>query len=166
MKSLDLGCGSSIKNPYSVDELYGIDIIDYGKDNIKKADLVIEPIPFPDNYFDYVTAYDFIEHIPRILYYNGERISPFINLMNEVYRVLKPSGVFKAHTPAIPHQETFQDPTHVNFITEQTVQYFAGHYLNHGEAYGFKGKFVLMNQYWSPEIYFHLVWELMADKWD
>lgn len=163
-RSLDLGCGNRISNPYNADDLYGVDIMDLGIPNIKQADLAIEPIPFEDNYFNYVTAYDFIEHIPRILYYRDQRINPFINLMNEIYRVLVPGGIFRAHTPAIPHAEAFQDPTHVNFITTETVQYFAGYHKHHGEDYGFNGNFMLLKQYWSPEYNFHLVWELIADK--
>ena len=46
--------------------------------------------------------------------------------MNEVWRVLKPNGIFKDHTPDFPKQESLVDPTPVNFITEQTVNYFCG----------------------------------------
>jgi hypothetical protein len=62
--------------------------------------------------------------------------------MNEVWRVLKPNGIFKAHTPAFPKQESFVDPTHVNFITDQTVNYFCGgEYTNLSKSYGFDGMF-------------------------
>jgi hypothetical protein len=59
-RTLDLGCGLNIRNPYGFDEVYGLDI--------RTCDLAVEPIPFPDNYFDCISALDFIEHIPRILY--------------------------------------------------------------------------------------------------
>lgn len=163
-KTLDLGCGETIANPFSAEECYGVDIIVPRQDNIKQADLAIEPIPFEDSMFDYVTAYDFVEHIPRLLYYNGERLHPFINLMNEIHRVLKPGGVFRAHTPAIPHPQAFQDPTHVNFITEDTIQYFAGYYKDINEYYGYTGDFSIVNQYWSARVPFHLVWEIRAEK--
>ena len=67
-KTLDLGCGKNPKNPFNADELYGTDIVDLDNPNIKIADLCIEDIPFEDNLFDYVTGFDFLEHIPRLLY--------------------------------------------------------------------------------------------------
>jgi SAM-dependent methyltransferase len=163
-KTLDLGCGEKIANPYMADECFGIDIIVPTNKNIKQADLAVEPIPFGDNSFEYITAYDFVEHIPRLLYINGERLHPFINLMNEIHRVLKPGGIFRAHTPAIPYPQAFQDPTHVNFITEETVQYFAGYYKDVNRYYGYTGDFSMMSQHWDSRLAFHLVWELKAEK--
>jgi hypothetical protein len=90
-KSLDFGCSIKPKNPYHADEIYGVDIWEDLSRNIKKADLVVEPIPFEDDFFDFVTAYDLIEHIPRLIY-KPERRLPFIELMNEIYRVLKMGG--------------------------------------------------------------------------
>ena len=115
-KTLDLGCGKNPKNPFNADELYGTDIVDLDNPNIKIADLCIEDIPFEDNLFDYVTGFDFLEHIPRLLYLDGKRKQPFIDIMSETWRVLKPGGQALFATPAHPHQEMFQDPQHVNFI--------------------------------------------------
>lgn len=164
MKSLDLGCGSTPRNPYNAEELYGIDIVDFSTDNfkVKTADLNIEPIPYEDNYFDYVTAYDFLEHVPRIVYIDGKLRNPFIELMSEVWRVLKPGGIFKAHTPFYPHSQAFQDPTHVNIITTETVQYFAGDLIQIAWSYGFRGQFYVINHHIDSEHKFHLVWELAA----
>jgi hypothetical protein len=66
-KSLDLGSGISPKNPFNADVVYGIDIREEVPNSIYKADLVIEPIPFDNESLDYVTAHDFLEHIPRLL---------------------------------------------------------------------------------------------------
>ena len=49
-KSLDLGCGKSPKNPFNADEVFGIDIREDVDRKIYHADLVIEPIPFADNF--------------------------------------------------------------------------------------------------------------------
>ena len=92
MRTLDLGCGDSPRNPFEVEEVWGIDIRKIDKPNVKKADLVLDAIPFTGDYFDYVTAYDFLEHIPRLIYY-GIKQNPFIEVMNEIYRVLKVGGV-------------------------------------------------------------------------
>jgi hypothetical protein len=63
---------------------------------------------------------------------------------------VKPGGVFFAKTPAYPFSQVFQDPTHVNVITEETFPvYFcsgASHPL--ARAYGFKGAFELISQKW------------------
>ena len=160
-RTLDLGCGSIPKNPLNANEVYGVDIFDYENPNIKVSDVILDGLPFDSDFFNYVTAYDFLEHIPRLLYINGERRVPFIELMSEVYRVLKVGGIFKAHTPAVPYAQTFQDPTHVNFITEITVSYFVEEgMIELGNTYGFKGKFRLVNQRWDENVPFHLVWEL------
>ena len=124
-KHLDLGCGPHPRNPYVADEIYGVDISpspELPKDRFVRANLALEPIPFTSNSFDSVSAFDFIEHIPRQIHSLDNHTSrlPFIELMNEVWRVLKPNGVFYALTPAYPNPSAFQDPTHVNIITEST----------------------------------------------
>jgi SAM-dependent methyltransferase len=149
-KSLDLGCADRPKNPFNADELYGIDIHEDLPRNIKKADLVMEAIPFEDDMFEFVTAHDLIEHIPRVLYLPERRL-PFIELMNEVYRVLKMGGMFLSLTPAHPHAAAFIDPTHVNFITEGTFPIYFGDSGSNppwGALYGFKGAFTLRTEEW------------------
>lgn len=163
--SLDLGSGESPRNPYGADSLFGVDIVKTKNTSILQSDLVINPIPFPDSNFDFVTAYDFLEHIPRLMYYKRKRRQPFIELMNEVWRVLKPGGIFKAHTPAYPKSEAFVDPTHVNFISENTVNYFCGgEYTNLSKSYGFHGMFRKISVRWDEEWEYHLIWELEALK--
>jgi SAM-dependent methyltransferase len=159
-KSLDLGCGPIPRNPYGANHVFGIDLVGEETDFLKIADLVIQPIPFEDSSIDFVTAYDFLEHVPRLTYVNGIRIHPFIELMNEIHRVLKPGGVFLAHTPAYPKQEAFQDPTHVNIISENTIQYFAGHSIEVCRSYGFRGEFEIIKQEWAEDFTYWLIWEI------
>ena len=176
LKSLDLGCGPEPRNPFLAEELFGVDINNFENSNIKIADLAVEPIPFPDNSFDYISGFDFLEHIPRILYFGSERKQPFIDIMSEAWRVLKPDGQTFFATPAFPFPETFQDPQHVNFMTHETIQYFAGYYLNLGKSYGFKGRFEILfhdfahspvqiceGSVYAPMSY-HLIWWLRAKK--
>jgi len=151
--ALDLGCGTRPKNPFNAEAVYGIDVRDDLANNIVKADLVIEPIPFPDNFFDAVTAYDFIEHIPRLIY-NPTRRYPFVELMNEIWRVLKVGGKFLSHTPAFPQAAAFWDPTHVNYIAEQTFFAYFDDRNRWAAMYGFKGAFKLESQTWES---IHLV---------
>jgi SAM-dependent methyltransferase len=146
--SLDLGCGLTPRNIFDAKITYGIDVRDDLEKNIVKADLVLQPIPFINDFFDFVTAHDFIEHIPRIIY-NPDRKMPFVDLMSEIWRVLKPNGKFYSSTPAFPHAAAFWDPTHVNIITEQTFPLYFDNVNNWAKNYGFKGAFEIEKQFWS-----------------
>jgi SAM-dependent methyltransferase len=146
--SLDLGCGAVPRNPFNAKYFYGVDLSDHNLDFIKVADLTIENIPYQDNFFDYITAFDFIEHIPRIIY-NPNRKFPFITLMNEIYRCLKPNGYFLSHTPGYPYSPLFRDPTHVNFITEETFSIYFDDVNRHAKIYGFNGSFKVIKQGWN-----------------
>ena len=107
--------------------------------------MIFEPLPFNDSSFDSVSAYDFLEHVPRTATINNQGIFPFIHVMNEAYRVLKPGGVFYAITPGYPRNEAFVDPTHVNFITNKTHTYFTSPKYK-GRMYGFNGKFEVIRK--------------------
>jgi len=120
------------------------------------SNLSLEAIPYDDNMFSSVSAFDFIEHMPRVLAIeNGEKtIFPFIRLMNEIWRVLVPGGRFYAVTPAYPQPEACVDPTHVNIITDRTHSYFCGDEC-YGRAYGFIGCFEPLLVAWTrPEYTF------------
>lgn len=147
-RTLDIGCGVTPRNPFNAHETYGIDLREDAPSGIVKADVVIDPIPFQSSVFDFVTAFHFIEHVPRVIYAPTRR-NPFVELMNEIYRVLKLNGLFLSVTPAFPHPSVFQDPTHVNFITEETfTRYFDCQY-RWAKAYGFNGAFSVIKQEWK-----------------
>jgi len=155
-KTLDLGCGAVPKNPFNANEVFGIDLRNSPDERIRYADLSVDAIPHSDDTFEYVTAYDFIEHIPRVLYM-PQRRNPFIELMNEVWRVLKPNGTFLSVTPAYPHAAVFMDPTHVNVITEGTFPLYFGDQVADSPwaiIYGFKGAFHTVSEAWNGS---HLV---------
>jgi SAM-dependent methyltransferase len=147
-QTLDLGCGASPRNPFNADAIFGIDIREDPDRNIKYGDLNIEPIPYPDSSFDYLTAFDFLEHVPRVLYAPARRF-PFVELMNEIHRVLKPDGVLLSHTPAYPFAEAFQDPTHVNIVTENTFTKYFDRQHKWAGIYGFTGAFEVVKQGWN-----------------
>jgi len=65
--------------------------------------------------------------------------------MNEVWRTLKKDGIFFSHTPVYPLRTAFGDPTHVNFITEETFLYFDDQ-KNLASIYGFTGAFKVLEQ--------------------
>jgi SAM-dependent methyltransferase len=150
--SLDLGCGPQPQNPFAAAKACGVDIRDDVDQNVVKANLMAEPIPFGAREFEFCTAINFIEHLPRVIVDKGSEVRfPVVQLMNEIHRILKPSGFFLSVTPAYPSKEAFQDPTHVNIITEETFpSYFCAG--EHGEPwariYGFRGRFELVDQAW------------------
>ena len=145
-KTLDLGCGLKPRNPFNASEVYGVDIREGGERTLI-ADLVIEPIPFEDCYFDFCSAFDFIEHVPRIIYAPARKFS-FVDLMSEIYRVLKPGGRFLSFTPAFPAPAAWRDPTHVNIITTDTFPLYFDTRKCLAKMYGFKGGFEIEKQYW------------------
>ena len=152
--SVDLGCGRYPRNPLRAGKLVGVDIFQAGPSigqisyEYRKA-VPGEPIPILDNEADCVTAFDFLEHIPRWDRSLDGRISnPFIEIMNEIYRALKPNGIFIALTPCFPSPAAFGDPTHVNHISEGTYEYFAKHNFANSLGYGFKGRFEVISVCW------------------
>lgn len=144
--TLDLGCGLNPKNPFRAERVYGIDIRDNPSEHIKSADLTIEPIPFADNTFDFITAFDIIEHIPKVIYAPNRRF-PFVELMNEVWRTLKPNGYFLSHTPVYPYSAIFGDPTHVSTLTHETFTGYFDDVSRNAEMYGFHGYFKVVSQH-------------------
>ncbi|MBK1989592.1 methyltransferase domain-containing protein [Sphaerospermopsis aphanizomenoides BCCUSP55] len=105
-KVLDIGCGrNKLANSVGMDflDLPGVDIV---------ADLN-QPLPIADEEFEVVHANQVLEHIENI-----------IDLVYEVHRILKPGGIFIAHTPYFRSSWAHIDPTHIRCFTIKTLNYF------------------------------------------
>jgi SAM-dependent methyltransferase len=137
--NVDLGCGFRKKGNV------GIDLTAEGT----QADLIcrlgFEPIPLDDESVDTIFCRDFLEHIPKAYFSERENKLryPAINLMNEIWRVLKPGGTFTSFTPCYPAPEVHQDPTHLSVWTKESMQYFCGKYPV-AARYGVHAKFELV----------------------
>jgi SAM-dependent methyltransferase len=156
---LDMGCGANPRNPFGAEKLLGADILDPKQLNFASdfRYLKVESngvIPLDSESVDSISGYDFLEHLPR-----GSTLESnlFIKFMNESSRILRKGGVLVLVTPAYPSSAAFQDPTHVNFISDNTINYFIGkNPLASYLGYGFDGSFDLLTQEWVGPLSF--VW--------
>ena len=149
---VDLGSGNVPRNPFGASKVFGTD---FHSDFISKEGFsfvqvdLTKKLPFEDSSLDSLSAYDVLEHIPRWERVDGKIVFPFINLMTEIHRCLKPGGIFLAVTPAFPSPAAFQDPTHVNIISTVTIKYFTNPSPWAANLeYGFAGSFDLVCQTW------------------
>ena len=163
-KALDLGSGIHPKNDFLASEVWSLDIVQSDNPRHIVCDASTERLPLSAESFDIVTAYDFLEHIPRVAIINGQTTFPFIELMNEVSRILKPGGHFYSYTPVFPKKAAFQDPTHVNIMTKDTLRvYFSGSDPI-ARAYGFTGEFEVVTSGWKGVHHYSLMKKSIFSK--
>ena len=91
---------------------------------------VVKGLPYEDSSVDEVRAHDFLEHIP---------MGKTIGVIEEIWRVLKPGGLFEHFTPSSDGRGAFCDPTHLSFWNILSWNYFA--HDAHRDLYGIKAKF-------------------------
>ena len=150
---LDLGSGKRPANPFNCDVVFASDVQDLDFENSEGIKFLkitnFSEIPLPDNSLESISAYDLLEHIPREWpSVDGTIRYPFIDLMNEISRVLKPGGIFLAVTPAFPSPAAFQDPTHINIISTETIKYFDQNAWATELGYGYNGSLSKVHQSW------------------
>lgn len=124
---LNLGC-----NRRKLDGYINVDIMQE-----VNPDLVCDVskgLPFPDSSVDEVRAFDFLEHIA---------LGKTIFVVEEIWRVLKPGGVFEHFTPSTDGRGAFQDPTHVSFWNINSWLYYS--HDAYRNLYGIKAKFDIVH---------------------
>jgi ubiquinone/menaquinone biosynthesis C-methylase UbiE len=114
LKLLDVGCGEGYYVRDAIEEgidAYGIDISTHALENAlaEVQDRItfgsITKIPFGDEEFDVMTAFDVIEHVhPK----------DTSNMIQEIRRVLKPDGIIIITTPSSNFGGWVYDLTHIN----------------------------------------------------
>lgn len=152
-EALDIGSGPKPRNPFNASVIRGADLRENINNGVVFADLAAGILPFESDTFDFVTAHDVLEHIQRVAIIDGETRYPFISLMNEIFRVLKPGGIFFNIQPCYPSKQVFQDPTHVNIMSEDTIyNYFCEPAW--ARMYGYEGSFEMLKDGWLEYKYF------------
>jgi hypothetical protein len=149
---LDIGCGEA-----PIQGCVGMDIRDLPTVDIV-WDVNIHPWPLPDECVIHAFASHLVEHIPPVIVDKKEGTwFPFVEFMNDLWRVTKPDGQFAVSGPYWLSQGYAQDPTHCNPINEMTFSYFA---INAPEADpGFLWK-IYKPKPWKLE---HIVWDVSAN---
>ena len=118
-KELLIGCGSRTNKNLVFDnrkEFECLVRLDINKDHNPDVvwDLTKHPLPFQDNEFDEIHAYEVLEHLA----YQGD-FQFFFNEFTEYARILKPNGLFCASVPR--GVWTWGDPSHKRVITSETL---------------------------------------------
>lgn len=116
---LDVGCGEHKQGldwvGLDVQELPGVDIV---------HDFNVHPWPLPNECVLTAIASHVLEHVPKMVIDNGRTRWPFIEFMNEMWRIMKPDGNFAIIVPHGASPGYMQDPTHTTQINETTWGYF------------------------------------------
>lgn len=103
---LNLGCGKNYREGW-----VNVDCSDSVRFDIK-CDLNNVPWPFPDYYCSEVEMYAVLEHLKDTM-----------ATLCELHRIMKGGATCHIHVPYACSVWAFQDPTHVRFFTERTLDY-------------------------------------------
>ena len=155
-RMLELGVGDNARKRDGY-EYFSIDCVKTSATtHVCKAGF--EPLPFLDNYFDFILGDQFLEHVPRFAQrwraihfpYDKnpntlETFNPLIELLNEVCRVAKPNAEVQFNVPKWNSVEMQQDPTHCNACPKEMWHYWhPNDQWNLKQSYGIKGSLELV----------------------
>ncbi len=131
LTKLNLGCGNKIlKGWVNLDKfpLEGVDVV---------YDIEDLPLPFDSEQFDEILCEDILEHVE------------YIDVLREIYRILKKGGKLHIRVPHFSSRNNFVDPTHKNQFSVNTFDFFVKHgiYRNTTErSYYFDFQFTRINK--------------------
>jgi hypothetical protein len=115
---LDIGCGNHKDLGWigmDIQNLPGVDIV---------HDLNVHPWPIDSNAVTQAKAWHIIEHIPPVCVTETGTRKPFIEFMDECWRVLFPGARIDIETPYGSSPGFVHDPTHCNMVDELTFEHF------------------------------------------
>lgn len=124
---LDVGCAFGLllrETSKDFDRVYGCDVSDFAisraRSNAKDADLRVvdieKPLPYPDRYFDLVTAMDVLEHTTNLE-----------NAYGNIVRKVRPGGYLIMSMPIDEWPRKLagfvdKDKTHVSVLPERRIE--------------------------------------------
>ncbi len=127
MSELLIGCGNRKEKLITFKEIpesWSDDFVTLDFDEDCKPDVLhnlnILPLPFNDDRFHEIHAYEVLEHLGS----QGD-FRAFFNLFEEFYRILKPGGWVIGTCPNWDSVWAFADPGHVRVIAPQTLQFLS-----------------------------------------
>ena len=127
MSELLIGCGNSRSKRISFPEIpseWSNDFVTLDFDENCKPDVFHDlnklPLPFNDDRFDEIHAYEVLEHTGT----QGDFRS-FFNLFSELHRILKPGGFLIGTCPNWDSVWAWGDPGHTRVITPQTMSFLS-----------------------------------------
>lgn len=132
---LDIACGAHKQDPafvgMDIQQFPGVDVV---------HDINIHPWPFEDESVLMAVASHIVEHIPPVAIGPNGTWFPFMEFMNEVWRILVPDGKLAIAAPHGMSAGYLQDPTHCNALNEGTWAYFDPLMMNGVLFRGYKPK--------------------------
>lgn len=120
---LDIACGNHKDGPdwigMDIQRLPGVEIV---------QDLNLHPWPIEAESVEEAKAWHIVEHIPPCSVTEKGTRFPFIEFMNECWRVLKVGARLDIETPYGSSAGFYHDPTHCNPVDEVTFEHFDPEY--------------------------------------
>jgi predicted SAM-dependent methyltransferase len=151
---LDIGCGNHKDLGWTgidIQRLPGVDIV---------HDLNLYPWPVDSDSVDEAKAWHIVEHIPPACVTEKGTRRPFLEFMDECWRVLRHGARLDIETPYGPSSGFYHDPTHCNPCDELTFEYFDPDYPRYQTYQPRPWKIVQM--LWAREGNFNIVLEKRA----
>jgi SAM-dependent methyltransferase len=124
MAELLIGCGSrrdKLIRRDDTDDWHELITLDFNNDH--KPDVVWDlnkrPLPFPNEHFDEIHAYEVLEHL-------GSGIGDYRSWFDEWaewWRLLKPGGIMCGTSPALSSPWLFGDPSHTRAVSAEMMTF-------------------------------------------